>query len=381
MPTSRSRAWRAVPAVLAVLAAAIAPATAAAKASPGMFGTASSNTTVGYTVFDHTNLSGGASPTGTITFRLYAPGDTSCSAPVFTTSVPVSGTGSDDSSRYTTARAGTYQWTATYNGDANNNPVATACGYAPQTVIVAQAGPVASASVTVSAGTIHGIATLQGGFAPLTGTVTFTVTGPNDVFCGGTVVWSSTVAVNGAGSYDSGGFTPTAPGTYKYRLRYNGDTNNLGVGPTACLDQNASITLAQAQLAPPGTGGGGPATGGTVPVGSATSPTGTTAAAGPGATTAHPATSTAAAGTTFTGPARCVRGRFTVSVAGAGVRRVTYLVHGRVVRTVTRADSRGRFRATVNPRGLRRGVRMRLTAKVASGSGAAVLHRTFSVCR
>ncbi len=168
---------------------------------------------------------------------------------MFTTTTPVSGTGSDDSARYWTTGAGTYQWTAAYSGDANNNPVATACGDPNQRVI---ASPVYVAQTTTAArtgGQLHATTVLAGGFAPVGGTLTFTVTGPNDMFCGGATDYTHTVAVNGTGSYDSGSFTPTVAGTYTFRVRYSGDQDNYGFGPSPCLDAGASVSIAQADLA------------------------------------------------------------------------------------------------------------------------------------
>ncbi len=70
------------------------------------------------------------------------------------------------------------------------------------------------------------------------------------MFCSGPVFYTQTVPVNGAGSYDSGSFTPTVAGTYTYRIRYSGDTDNYGVGITSCLNQGDSITIAPGQLSP-----------------------------------------------------------------------------------------------------------------------------------
>src|SRR5205823_2974124 len=68
-------------------------------------------------------LSGGYLPTGTITFTLYNPGHVA----VYTDTVTVSGNGSYDTSTgtnpggYLPTVTGTYLWTATYSGDANNS--------------------------------------------------------------------------------------------------------------------------------------------------------------------------------------------------------------------------------------------------------------------
>ena len=83
------------------------------------------------TVTDTATLSGGVNPTGAITFHLYGPSTAAdCStAPIDTETVTVSGDG-----HYTTPTgatptgAGTYWWTASYGGNANNNPAANSCG-------------------------------------------------------------------------------------------------------------------------------------------------------------------------------------------------------------------------------------------------------------
>src|SRR6266404_4090892 len=63
----------------------------------------------------------------------------------------------------------------------------------------------ASASVTVG-GAITDTATLAGGSSP-TGTITFTLFGPNDATCASAPVFTSTVTVNGNGDYLSNPFT------------------------------------------------------------------------------------------------------------------------------------------------------------------------------
>jgi hypothetical protein len=67
-------------------------------------------------------------------------------------------------------------------------------------------------------------------------------------------------------------------------------------------------------------------------------------------------------------------------VTGKHVVRVTYDLGSRRLATVSRADSRGRFVTTVNPRGLRKRTSHRLTAKVTTTSGQRVLHREFTLC-
>ena len=96
-------------------------------ASPTLSTTASAGVALGAAIHDTAMLSGGSSPTGTITFALYLASDTTCSNVLATGSVAVNGAGSYDSPEVTPANAGAYQWVATYSGDAHNNSAATAC--------------------------------------------------------------------------------------------------------------------------------------------------------------------------------------------------------------------------------------------------------------
>ena len=72
---------------------------------------------------DSATLSGGNNPTGTITFTLYAPGDTTV---VDTETATVNGNGSYSTpTGFLPSAVGTYAWDASYSGDANNNPVSS----------------------------------------------------------------------------------------------------------------------------------------------------------------------------------------------------------------------------------------------------------------
>jgi uncharacterized repeat protein (TIGR01451 family) len=71
-------------------------------------------------------LTGGDAPTGTITWNVFAAG-TSCAKALGTVSVMVNGDGVYNSPDFTPSATGTYQWVATYSGDANNGSVATLC--------------------------------------------------------------------------------------------------------------------------------------------------------------------------------------------------------------------------------------------------------------
>ena len=96
-------------------------------------------------------------------------------------------------------------------------------------------------------------ATLAGGAAP-TGTITFTVFGPQaspptSCTSGGTTVGTATVSGN-ASYYPSSGFDPSATGTYWWYASYGGDTGDspatstCGVGMASTVVSRAATTLA-----------------------------------------------------------------------------------------------------------------------------------------
>ena len=108
-----------------------------AKATPSLATTPGTGGTAGTVVLNDTaTLSGGASPTGSITFNLYAPADTTCSGtPAYTQTIPVSGDGDYSTTNTTKASTpGTWNWTAAYSGDSGNNSVASTCGKEQVTV-------------------------------------------------------------------------------------------------------------------------------------------------------------------------------------------------------------------------------------------------------
>jgi len=68
---------------------------------------------------------------GSVTFWLYAPGDTTCSGAVqLTQTVAVSGNGAyaTTNSSFVASTEGTWRWRSTYSGDANNLSAVSACG-------------------------------------------------------------------------------------------------------------------------------------------------------------------------------------------------------------------------------------------------------------
>jgi uncharacterized repeat protein (TIGR01451 family) len=76
----------------------------------------------------------------------------------------------------------------------------------------------------------------------------FNLYGPNDATCANAPIVSTTVPVNGNGSYQSPDF-PTqingvaGPGTYRWRASYSGDANNNATALTPCADPNESVVV------------------------------------------------------------------------------------------------------------------------------------------
>lgn len=196
---------------------------------------------------------GFGAPTGTVTFRLYGPSDADCTGtPVFTTThtiaeLEVSGR----SASFVPTQAGTYRWIASYSGDANNNPVAGACGEADQILTVTARSALlveATPSAAPLGQQIRARAVLAGAVDP-TGTVTFNLYHPNDGTCF-SPVFTSTVAISADGKATSEAYTPTFNagsfpymGTYRWLVSYSGDGQNPPSIPQTCASPGATVTV------------------------------------------------------------------------------------------------------------------------------------------
>ena len=237
----------AVAGVVALVSLLLATAPATAATTQLAHQASASGFPAGSPIFDFATLGGGENPTGTITFRLYGPGDTACATPIFTSSKTVAGNGNYQSDSFTTNRAGTYQWTASYSGDANNTAASTVCGDPAGQVQIAKRRPVFStqASPTVPVGgQLTDTASLTSGSGPAgpTGTITFDLFGPDNLTCAPPAVFTSTVPVAGEGQYTSAPFTPSLPGTYQWRAIYSGDADNVAVA-SLCVDPAGPLGL------------------------------------------------------------------------------------------------------------------------------------------
>lgn len=125
------------------------------KASPSLRTTPSPGGTAGSVILNDTGtVSGGYHPSGSVTFRLYGPADTSCSGtPAYTQTVTVSGDGSYHTANKTAAStAGAWNWTASYTGDSRNNSASSTCGH--ETVTVTSAVPQGSCEGSGSISTL-----------------------------------------------------------------------------------------------------------------------------------------------------------------------------------------------------------------------------------
>ena len=93
---------------------------------------------VGESTHDSATLEGGTSPTGQLIFKLYGPGDPTCSkAPAFTSGlIEVKGDAGYEGPAFAPTEVGKYSWVAEYSGDGANAPKATGCEEAGEQVTV-----------------------------------------------------------------------------------------------------------------------------------------------------------------------------------------------------------------------------------------------------
>ena len=206
--------------------------------APTIATSATSSVVVGQSIQDVATLSGGDNPTGTITWKLYGPGDSSCSTAIQTYTASANGDGNYTSPSFATTHTGVYRWIASYGGDNNNAPVSGKCNDNGENSDVTPAAPAIVTAVTPSTAVVGDVikdtATLSGGNSP-TGRITWRLysnAGCTDL------VDTISVPVNGDGTYTaSPGFTTSAAGVYFWVARYSGDANN-GAVSTSCGDPN-----------------------------------------------------------------------------------------------------------------------------------------------
>ena len=221
------------------------------KATPTLTTNASGPVTVGAQIHDTAHLSGLVEPTNTATinFKLYGPGDTTCTTPlngasgqnVTVNKVPANN--DYDSPNFTTTQAGSYRWVAKYSGDTNNEEKTTACADALEVSVVNKATPTLTTTAgpgAVLGGQVSDTAHLSGGVNP-TGSITFRLY--NNPNCAGTPAAEvANGSVNGNGDYASPQATPLVAGEYFWVAIYSGDANNESA-QTGCSDATEKVTI------------------------------------------------------------------------------------------------------------------------------------------
>jgi hypothetical protein len=188
---------------------------------------------LGGSVYDAARLTGvSADAGGTMIYAVYD--NASCSSTdggLVATLGPVTVTDGNVANSPTwtpTATAGTYYFVASYSGDADNSPTASACAAEPITVsqqtptIVTQL----SATSTTLGAAVRDTAVLLGASATAGGTVTYEVF--DNGTCDSTGLLASLVPVTVIGGHvpDSPAWTPPLPGTYSFVASYSGDSND-----------------------------------------------------------------------------------------------------------------------------------------------------------
>jgi hypothetical protein len=206
---------------------------------------------------------------GTVDFAVHGPDDATCaSAPVFESSVAVTGeiAGVRRSAPFVPAEPGTYRWSASYGGDADNAATAVGCadgavttvGRATPAVTVsataggaagdgAAGGAAAGSSATVGEA-LGATAVLSGGYEA-GGELAFALHGPGDDRCAAAPVHTAVVTVGGDGSYRAPAFVATAPGSYRWTASYTGDRRNAPAA-SGCDATGAAVTVAERPAAP-----------------------------------------------------------------------------------------------------------------------------------
>jgi hypothetical protein len=197
----------------------------------------------GSNLTDTSDLEGGNNPTGTITFKLFAPSDTTYTSPIYTDVVTVSGNGNtystangDNPGGYLPAGigtlTGTYQWLAVYSGDLGNKGVTSTKGSEPEDVTAAGS----STSTIIKDASTNGTPSGALGESLYD---TATVTGTPAATPTGTLTYEFFTTLNGTGTHadqtvtlNADGSVPNsastaalAAGSYSYIAIYSGDGN------------------------------------------------------------------------------------------------------------------------------------------------------------
>jgi len=194
---------------------------------------------VTYTATVTVQSPGTGTPTGTVAFTDGGTSIAGCSAVSLVQSTPETAVCTT-----TPSSPGSHAIVATYSGDSNY-----ASSFGDLSQVVEKAVPTLATAASSGArvgSSMSDAATLSGGYTP-TGTITFSLYGPADPSCTSSPLATLTASVAGAGTYNSGSYTPTAPGTYHWIASYAGDGSNAAVSG-ACGDPGESVTVVDAPI-------------------------------------------------------------------------------------------------------------------------------------
>src|SRR3989475_1421 len=215
------------------------------KATPSITTALSPNSiVVGNSAADTATVTGGTTPTGTVTFSVYS--DSLCSGTVVATKTVPLASGSAGPVRVVFNSTGTFNWQAVYNGDANNNPNNSPC----KSLVVGKASPVITTSLSSTSiqvgSSVSDSASMTGSFQA-GGTVTYRFFG-GSVCSGTSTPVGSPVTVGGGVVPNSISQSFNSAGPYSWNAAYSGDANNnLATSPCESLAVNkANPTIATA---------------------------------------------------------------------------------------------------------------------------------------
>jgi hypothetical protein len=209
----------------------------------GLVTNATASVTIGDPISDTATLSGATSDAGgSITFHLFS--DATCTTEVNTglSPVAVNGNGSYNSGNFTPTAVGTYFWVANYSGDANNAPSSTACGDANESSVVNKAPSSIATEQRVFPQDSATVSAAAGGTP--TGSVVFSLFGPDDATCSGSAVYTETVPLTGgAAGTNNTSFSVNAntDGNYRWVVTYGGDATHDS-SSSACTE-NFTVTI------------------------------------------------------------------------------------------------------------------------------------------
>jgi uncharacterized repeat protein (TIGR01451 family) len=139
--------------------------TTVVSAAPTLTTQASSSVQTAEAISDMATLSGGINPTGTITFYVYGPDDSTCGAtPAFSSAVTVTGNGQYNSGSFFPSKPGTYYFVASYSGDGNNKAFASVCNDTNESVVVTARPPSQALNLSTRVRVETGEKVMIGGF-------------------------------------------------------------------------------------------------------------------------------------------------------------------------------------------------------------------------